>query len=256
MATGRTLLGWTPAGERRAIGPPPVAYRDLRAASESPQRLPADALCGDSISGRGSQTFRVRTGDGEFDAQLINPDRTVVHQRVSARQGYLDVIFPEGEWTFCGLVIASVSPEETELPPQHWPQALPRPAFKHTALKSAVPDKNITITLNTWPLDRAATVRLHYRAVNQLAQFKTLEAPASKAVFIIPASDVKEQWDLMYYFEVLNTEKSGWFEPDPKTTTPYHVINIAKPTEEEKDPDDHTAQPPQSQRGSPAGKKR
>jgi len=54
-------------------------------------------------------------------------------------------------------------------------------------------------------MSHADTVRLHYRAVNQLAKFKTIESPASKAVFIIPAADVKEQWDLMYYFEVLNT---------------------------------------------------
>src|SRR5437016_3866535 len=27
------------------------------------------------------------------------------------------------------------------------------------------------------------------------------------------------KWDLMYYFEILNREGGGWFQPDPHTTT-------------------------------------
>jgi hypothetical protein len=30
----------------------------------------------------------------------------------------------------------------------------------------------------------------------------------------------------MYYFEVLNSDGSGWFQPDPETQTPYYVVNI------------------------------
>ena len=70
------------------------------------------------------------------------------------------------------------------------------------------------------------TVRLHYRPVNQLAKFKTLEAPASKASFAIPADEISARWDLMYYFEVLNRERSGWFEPDPDRATPYYVVKV------------------------------
>ena len=33
--------------------------------------------------------------------------------------------------------------------------------------------------------------------------------------------------DGMYYFEVLNSEKSGWFHPDPATATPYFVVSTA-----------------------------
>ena len=44
--------------------------------------------------------------------------------------------------------------------------------------------------------------------------------------FTIPASDVSPRWDLMYYFEVLNDRKGGWFQPDPLRETPYYVIKV------------------------------
>jgi hypothetical protein len=68
-------------------------------------------------------------------------------------------------------------------------------------------------------------VRLHYRPVNQLAKFKTLEAKPG-GVFQIPAEDVSANWDLMYYFEVLNDQKTGWFQPDPLVATPYYVVKV------------------------------
>ncbi len=242
-------FGWATAGERTPNGPPPASYRDIRAAEEKPEALPENALYSGNIAGRGAQTFRVRTGPGEFEIKLIKPDRTVLTSKLTANNGYVDVVFPEGDWAFSGLVISAPSTEE--LPPPFWPLSLPRPVFKHVPVKTAPPDKSISLTLTIPPQSAATTVRLHYRAVNQLAKFKTMEAPANKAVFTIPAEDVKEQWDLMYYFEVLNSELSGWFEPDPKTTTPYYVVSIVKPPAEEKDPDDHTAKPSTNKPAAP-----
>ena len=69
-------------------------------------------------------------------------------------------------------------------------------------------------------------VRLHYRPLNQLAKFKTLENAGAKGVFTIPAVDVSPRWDLMYYFEILNKENTGWFDPDPRVATPYYVVRI------------------------------
>ena len=70
------------------------------------------------------------------------------------------------------------------------------------------------------------TVRLYYRPVNQLARFKMLEAKPG-ARFTIPGADVSHRWDLMYYFEVLNSSNSGWFHPDPLRDTPYYVVKTA-----------------------------
>ena len=30
----------------------------------------------------------------------------------------------------------------------------------------------------------------------------------------------------MYYFEILNSEKTGWFYPDPRVETPYYVVTV------------------------------
>jgi hypothetical protein len=71
-----------------------------------------------------------------------------------------------------------------------------------------------------------SSVRLHYRPLNQLAQFKTIEKAPGEA-FIIPGSDISSDYDLMYYFEALSDNGSGWFEPDPLTQTPYYVVGTS-----------------------------
>jgi hypothetical protein len=59
--------------------------------------------------------------------------------------------------------------------------------------------------------------------MDQLAEFKTLEAPAARAVFAIPGEEISGEFDLQYYFEVLGPS-SGWFYPDPAAATPYYVV--------------------------------
>jgi hypothetical protein len=99
---------------------------------------------------------------------------------------------------------------------------VPRPVIHHTPLKSAPIDQPITLTLEINPYKTATFVRLHYRA-NGAKETQTVEKPAGPLVsFTIPGTDA----DLIYYFEILNQEKTGWFEPDPFTTAPYYSIRI------------------------------
>jgi hypothetical protein len=42
--------------------------------------------------------------------------------------------------------------------------------------------------------------------------------------YCTPDTDHSTRFDLLYYFEVLNEEKSGWFYPDPLTRAPYFVV--------------------------------
>jgi hypothetical protein len=53
-----------------------------------------------------------------------------------------------------------------------------------------------------------------------------LELAAGQSTFTIPSGDLSPKWDLMYYFEILNTGGSGWFQPDPRATTPYYVVKV------------------------------
>ena len=69
-------------------------------------------------------------------------------------------------------------------------------------------------------------IRLHYRPLNQLAQFKTIEKAPGDA-FVIPGEDISSDYDLMYYFEALSDNGSGWFEPNPQTQTPYYVVGTS-----------------------------
>jgi len=73
-------------------------------------------------------------------------------------------------------------------------------------------------------------VRLHYRTLDPQAKETVLEEPVSPEVhFTIPGTDLTGNWDLFYYFEVLNAEGSGWFEPDPLGGSPYFTVHIQAP---------------------------
>ncbi|MCL5742385.1 MAG: hypothetical protein M1541_00460, partial [Acidobacteria bacterium] len=78
------------------------------------------------------------------------------------------------------------------------------------------------------PAANVVKIRLHYRALNALEKFRTLAADGASATFTIPPEHISGRWDLVYYFEVLNTSGTGWFEPDPSVATPYYVVAIDK----------------------------
>ncbi|MBI4877284.1 MAG: hypothetical protein HY822_21870, partial [Acidobacteria bacterium] len=182
----KTGYGWAGEGERQSMALERTPYLEVRTAVKDPKRLPANVLFGDSIRGRGAQTFRLRARDGEYSVKFLAPDGSATEKVLAVRDGVLDVVFPEGEWNVAGLVITSRAAHPAPAP-QRWPRALPRPAFTHVAPKSAEPGKPLVLVLSVGLGKDATTVRLHYRAVNQLAKFKTLDAPATRASFVIPA---------------------------------------------------------------------
>ncbi len=105
--------------------------------------------------------------------------------------------------------------------PASTPKALARPQIFHTPVRSAAPDHPIDVAIQINSKD-AVSVRLHYRLVES-TEAHVIEKPASSSVaFTIPPSD----YDVLYYFEILNREKTGWFEPDPVTGPPYYVVRI------------------------------
>ncbi len=115
-----------------------------------------------------------------------------------------------------------------EIPPLTKP--LPRPQFSRTIVKTVLPDQPLTVTLQITPLKDVAAVRLHYRTTNPAVPAKIIEKPAEASVsFTIPGADIPVNWDLLYYFEILNRENRGWFDPDPLVGTSYDVVTIAAP---------------------------
>ncbi|GEM_PF-1497591 len=103
------------------------------------------------------------------------------------------------------------------------PRRLPRPRIVHLPVKSAPADQPVRLTLQLSPLKEIRTVRLHYRPAESAALGGVIEKPAASAMtFEIPGSSS----DLVYYFEILNRENSGWFEPDPEGMKPFYRIRV------------------------------
>ena len=201
--------GWAAEGDREAGAEPGGA-----------------PLYGDWIRGRGSQRFRVRAEDGAYQALLVGPKGPAEPKSLRARNGVLEIVFPAGEWTVSGLVAKREGSETAAARP--WPKRAPRPSVLHTPVKTAPPGQPLALLVRILPAAGVKAVRLHYRPVNQLAKFKTIENAGAKGAFTIPAEDLSKRWDLLYYFEILSQD-SGWFEPDPRAATPYYVVRVEEP---------------------------
>ena len=219
-------FGWVSDGIRKANALTPAPYAEVRAIVANPQHLPRNVLFGDSIGGEGPQLFRIRIPDGEYTVQLLKSDASGTTLTLRAGDGILDVPMPEGAWDIAGMVI-----QGPELPPKtaaaSHGSAARKPTMLHTPPASAEVGKPLDLTLRLSPAAGLATVRLHYRAVDQTAEFRVIEHPASPVMkFTIPAERMPSTCDLMYYFEILPESGSGWFSPDPRVETPYHVVHM------------------------------
>ncbi|HSB17087.1 MAG TPA: hypothetical protein VLE22_21735 [Bryobacteraceae bacterium] len=221
--------GWATEGEREAVAARLATYHEVRAVVTKPGPLPHDALTGDSIRGSGRQVFRVRTAsNGERQVLFLNAGGEVSEVSGTATNGVLDIAFPEGEWNVSGLVV-KVPGAAPKFPVLTAPKPMPRPVFTHIPPHMFVPGRPLSVALGRTASASVKSVRLHYRPLNQLAKFKTLEAAPGRAVFTIPPEDLTPDFDLLYYFEVLDKQGGGWFHPDPRTATPYYVVTAAKP---------------------------
>jgi hypothetical protein len=104
------------------------------------------------------------------------------------------------------------------------------PLWTHTPPASAPSEKPLTLMLQIAQPKTVSAVRLHYRPTDAAAATQVLEAAAKAEVsFTIPGSEITGNWDLQYFFEILQADGSGWFEPDPLTATPYWVVHIIAP---------------------------
>ncbi len=227
-------FGWTADGTRQAAGIGETPYEILRATARGPVRLPGNLLFGDWIEGEGPQTFRVRVaqqqGSGgaaadEFTVTFLFPDGNAASTVQRAAGGVVDIVFPEGRWQIAGVIVKTTDPEPTPMP-RFQEKRGTRPLLAHLPVKQIPVGRPLSLRLSVSPPGRARTVRLHYRPMNQLVQFRTLEAPAGQAAFTIPGEEIDGRYDLIYYFEVLDAQGGGWCYPDPADATPYFVVEV------------------------------
>jgi hypothetical protein len=107
----------------------------------------------------------------------------------------------------------------------------PAPAqWTHSPPASAPSEQPLTVSLRINQPKTVNRVRLHYRPADMSAVSKVIEMPPSADVsFTIPAADITGNWDLIYYFEILDSGGSGWFDPDPLVAIPYWTVRVIAP---------------------------
>jgi hypothetical protein len=221
-----TGYGWASEGPRKAVGITLTPYLEVRSAAKDPKNLPHDVLFRNSIRGEGSQVFRVNAAPGEYRVVFLHPDHTTMGLRLRTRGNALLIRFPRAVWSVSGLIIEG-SHVGTAPASARRPKFVSRPKLSNVPPKAAKAGEPLTLMLRLEPLGEVSCIRLYYRPVNQLVEFKMQEAaPAAEVKFTIPWADISAKWDLMYYFEVLDKEQGGWFEPDPAVTTPYYIVKV------------------------------
>jgi len=213
--------GWLTENPRQESAIPLTPYLEIRAVAKDPKNLPHDVLFRDFIHGTGAQKFGVKVEPGNYSVALLHPDHTVSELKLTASNGRLEIPMPDGDWSISGVVVRGGK----SLPVPAEPKDLARPNFQHDPPAQAQPGQPLTLRLAVSGA-HVRGVRLHYRALNQLAQFKTIEKASGEA-FVIPGEDISSDYDLMYYFEALSDNGSGWFEPNPLTQTPYYLVKTS-----------------------------
>lgn len=103
-------------------------------------------------------------------------------------------------------------------------------AWTHTPVVSAPSQQPLMVALHIAQPKTVSAVRLHYRPMDPAATTQVIEMPAKAEVsFTIPAKEITGNWDLQYFFEILQSDGGGWFEPDPLTATPYWIVHVIAP---------------------------
>jgi len=75
-------------------------------------------------------------------------------------------------------------------------------------------------------------IHLRYRHLNQTEDYQTAEMTLNAKTGLysasIPGSFVTQQWDLMYYVEVVDGHGNGRIYPDLEVETPYVVVSVQR----------------------------
>ena len=104
----------------------------------------------------------------------------------------------------------------------------PRPPLSHVIPENAPLGQQLTLTLRIPDPRITSTVRLHYHPLSEPRAETIIEQPPfASMTFVIPATELSPGENLLVYFEILNRDGGGWFEPDPFAGLPMPVVNVA-----------------------------
>ena len=103
------------------------------------------------------------------------------------------------------------------------------PTVRHTRIEAA--GKPLPVTAEVTDDSRVAKVVLYYRPTRQTMEFSTLEMDRGKGniyTAVIPGEILTTQYDLIYFFEVVDEFGNGAFYPDPDKEDPNIVVKVRR----------------------------
>jgi hypothetical protein len=104
------------------------------------------------------------------------------------------------------------------------------PTLAHSPIRSARPGEPLRIVAIANAAAGIQAVRLRYRSVNQYQDYFSLEMLPTTVEHQyeaeIPGKHIPVEWNLVYFFEVLDKDGNGRIYPDAEEETPYVVVPL------------------------------
>jgi len=120
-------------------------------------------------------------------------------------------------------------PATTETTIRSFASAAPLPPVTIDRPSGATPGQDLTIAVRIAPGAAIRSVRLRYRHLTQYEDYAAVEMTAGgDGAFTarIPASFITNEWDVMYFVEVITADGRGRNYPDLDRETPYVIVPV------------------------------
>ncbi|WP_097128659.1 hypothetical protein [Spirosoma fluviale] len=120
------------------------------------------------------------------------------------------------------------------LPYKALPETSSDPNFQisHQPVTTAPVGKPISVRIQVKAPAGVKWIRLRYRNVNQELPYNTLAMLPSgeKDVYsvVVPAEQIKPEWDFMYFIEIMDNNGVGQIYPDLAKETPYRIVKLIR----------------------------
>lgn len=104
------------------------------------------------------------------------------------------------------------------------------PSVEHTPVDHHAPGQPLEIRARVTDQSGVDRVLLRHRPTRQTMEYATvvMQRRGSDYVATIPGQAIDAAFDLLYYFEAIDTHGNGRFHPNPDVTQPYVVVKIRR----------------------------
>ena len=106
------------------------------------------------------------------------------------------------------------------------------PVLQHSPIESALPGQPLHIVAKVEDPSGIRWVHLRYRGLSQHQDFQDLSmlptGRDNEFEATIPGANIDAKFDLMYFFETMDTQGNGKIYPDLSKETPYVVVKVGQ----------------------------